>query len=491
MCGIVGGNLFRTGNQVEEAINLIQHRGRDAQGFVQFEDVFLGHNRLAIQDLDLSANQPMDNESGDVSIVYNGELWDGHQHVRDFLSERHSFKTQCSDTEVLLHLYEDYGPAFVEKLDGMFSFVLLDRKRRHLVFGRDWVGKLPFYYMVRNGQIAFASEMRVLTRMFGAQPKEIREVPPGTYSIYDMKWKSFQTIPFYRLPNHDLKIPPTKMVQHIRKSLTQGVSQRLLSDVPVCTLLSGGIDSLIITYLLKKVIPDIEAFVFSVGDNPKKKDDLHYARKAAELLGVPLHEVIVSREDVLEYMDQAVWTVEDPRITMVATAIPMLFLGKAIADKGFKVAFNGEGSDELWVSYKHMQVWKPTPEKHRYARRHLLETLHRTNLARTNKSLMMGGTVEARMPFLHRPLAEFSMGIPYEMRNIELVPWGRLMKPLLRQAFYGEFPEELLYRKKVTLQHGSHVERIVTKFGQPRLNEVYRKMFMPSSRQESIQELLS
>ena len=261
-----------------------------------------------------------------------------------------------------------------------------------------------------------------------------------------------------------------EVMDGIRNLLTEGVHNELISDVPVCTILSGGVDSTVVTYLLKQEIPDLQAFVVSMGDTGQK-DDLYYARMAAKEIGIPLHEVIIDQEWVEQNLAEAVYAVEDFNWTQVSPAVAQLALSKRIHDEGFKVVFGGEGSDELFASYGHIFAWNYKDKDYIKERYKLVVNLHKNNLIRTNKAMMYGGTVELRTPFLHKDLVEFCLRIPPKYKQTD----DRVWKPMLRKAFSGKLSDELLFRPKKTFQDGCHT--IYLKNHKERIKETYLTHF--------------
>jgi asparagine synthase (glutamine-hydrolysing) len=231
--------------------------------------------------------------------------------------------------------------------------------------------------------------------------------------------------------------------------LEEAVKVKMVSDVPICTILSGGIDSVITTYILSKINPNIEAFVVSMGDGDTKNDDIKYARIAAKEFGVKLHEIILTEKDVEDAVDETLYVIEQARWQNVGSAIAQIALSKKINELGFKVVFSGDLSDEIWGSYGHIQAFHWRPEDYDKARRKLVEDVHKTNFLTTNQSIMWGGTVEVRTPYSWRPFVEYTLNIPplYQKE-------GGHMKPLLRAAFKGEISDELLYRPKVYFAKG-------------------------------------
>jgi asparagine synthase (glutamine-hydrolysing) len=238
--------------------------------------------------------------------------------------------------------------------------------------------------------------------------------------------------------------------------LEEAVRVKMVSDVPICTILSGGIDSVITTYILSKINPDIEAFVVSMGDGNTKDDDIKYARIAAKEFGVKLHEIILTEDDVKDAINETLYVIEQARWQNVGSAIAQIALGKRINELGFKVVFSGDLSDEIWGSYGHIQAFHYKPDDYDKARRKLVSDVHKTNFLTTNQSIMWGGTVEVRTPYSWRPFVEYSLNIPplYQKEN------GH-MKPLLREAFRGEISDELLWRKKVFFAQGCRTADLI------------------------------
>ena len=465
MCGLIGGTLYDA-DTAAEALDQLEHRGRDARriSYYQEDSLYLGHRRLSIQDLSGAADQPL--EGHYTSLVFNGELW--HRSMD-------AYPLYSSDTKLLADLYGQHGadPAdWARRLDGMFACAIYDRTRRRLVLARDWLGRIPLYYVLDRGGIAFASEAKALTGPLGcgfagnnprAQRRSaVKLFPPGHVATYDLANGYLRIVPFrdfgnYRgdVATHDVPDAGSGYyVQGIRGLLEAAVRNEAIADVPVCTILSGGIDSTLITAILAKQIPNLRAYTVSVGPS-NGKDDLAFARRAAAAIGVPLTEVILEPDDVVHGLEEAVWAVEDDRWVQVAPAVPQIALAQAIGADGYKVVFGGEGSDELFGSYGDVRRWSWRPQQYYDRRLGLCERLHDNNLIRGNKAMMCGGTVELRTPFLDRELVDFCLRIPTRYRSNDDGK-GTVLKPLLREAFRGLLPDDLLMRKKVTFQEGAH-----------------------------------
>jgi asparagine synthase (glutamine-hydrolysing) len=454
MCGFVAGNIFKSGDQFMEALSLLDHRGTDYKAFdIRSCGWWLGHNRLSIQGLTEESNQPI--IRGACTLVYNGELWASNGHTK-------------SDTEYLIELYESEETDCIKNLDGMFGFAIHNEDKKQLVFARDFMGRIPLYFFKKGKELIVASELKAITKTLNINATDVVLVDPGCYYVFDFITGNLTKTKFYEFPSISQieNMHEDEVITGIRDLLEQGVDNELISDVPVCTILSGGIDSTVITYLLKQRISNLEAFVVSMEDTGKK-DDLHYARLASKELGVPLHEVIITQEWVEDNLDRAIYAVEDFNWTQVSPAVAQLALAEAIHKKGYKVVFGGEGSDELFASYGHVFAWNYKDKDYVREREKLVLNLHKNNLIRTNKAMMFGGTVELRTPFLHRDLVEFCLKIPPKFKDD-----GPHWKPMLRKAFAGDISDELIYRPKKTFQDGCHT--IYLKNHKERIKESYQ-----------------
>jgi len=522
MCGILGGNQFNDIEQVKTGLASIMHRGTDGNVVFHFKenDFYMCHNRLSIQDLSESANQPLISEDEKFILAFNGEMW--KPFFRKFnskLRKKYNFKTERSDSELLLYYLIDNRDNILKsmkKLDGMFCFAFYDIERNELTLGRDFIGRLPLYYAFEKNKIVFSSEVKGIQsakpeyKFFNVdrsrkppegQEEKIKVVEPGTIvtvsknffgtiSCEIKRWNDFkpefnpENPTLYTRSETDLTLLEGEdlgidyYASEFRKRLEKAVDDELISDTPICTILSGGIDSTIITYLLKKKNPDIEAFVVNVTSNRKQtlKDDLYYAKIAANELGVRLHEVNVSKDDIENNLKESIWASETHKWTQVSPAVAQLFLSWEIRDKGYKVVFGGEGADEIFASYGDVKrfCW-PDPLAWHQKRVNLINNLHKNNLIRTNKAMMYGGKVELRTPFLNKEVIDFGLRIPTRYRD-EADGKGNIMKYVLRKAFEGEISEELLWRPKKTFQQGCHTDYL--KKEQETIDKYFNELFV-------------
>lgn len=445
MCGIIGGNNYNP-SSIKDGLNKILHRGRDNSTIEQVGDFYFAHNRLSIQDLSEVANQPLWNEDKTVCIVYNGELWGSK--LTDKLKSKITipFRT-TSDTEIILNSYLEFGVDSFKDLDGMFSFCIIDTRSKTAYLVRDYIGELPFWYSIDKltNKLAFCSEKKGLP-LSDIYMKSVKTVYPGTYVEYNYETLYHSVKTYYELPNEIIEHDRDTIIKNIRSLLGEAVQAKMISDVPICTLLSGGIDSVITTYLLSKLYPKLEAFVVTTEGG----SDIKFARIAAKEFGIKLHEIHMTNDEIMNSIDTTLYVTELTKWQNIGSALATIKLGEEINKHGFKVVFSGDLSDEIWGSYGHIQAFHYTPETYDIARRKLIKDVHKGNFPSQNQSMMWGGTVEIRTPYSWRPFVEYSLNIPPLYQNEK----GH-MKPLLREAFKGEISDELLWRKKVWFAQGA------------------------------------
>ena len=505
MCGIIGGNLFKDKEGLISSLKTISHRGTDNSDIKVFQSgMYLGHNRLSIQDLSPKSNQPFQSSCGRYHLVFNGELWKStFDEWNDKLRKKYSFITDKSDTELLLYFLIEHRENLkdhLSNLNGMFAFGFYDSEKDYLIIGRDFIGRIPLYYYHDGFNIIFCSEKKGILKSNPNSGEEIIKLRGGDIlhfnSIGIVKIESFYEIK--RLPPHpDANYPKTEeqfqemendlgldyYVKEFRRLLEKSVEDELISDVPLATILSGGIDSSIITYLLSKKVPNIECFVVSVQDDNqrKKKDDLHFARIMANFLGLKLTEVILTKKDIIKNIENGVLASEMDSSVQVSSTIPQMFLSSQIRKKGFKVVFGGDGADELFASYGDVKrfCWH-LPHSYQKRKINLLNNLHDKNISRSNKTMMFGGEVELRTPFLSKELVEFSIKIPTKYRD-EKDGKGKLMKYILRKAFEKDLPEEIINRPKKTFQVGCNSVFIKDEPYKSMINNLHKDLFVSPS----------
>ncbi len=376
MCGIVGVFGHR-GHEVEPGLvermrDTMAHRGPDDAGVWRSEslDVVLGHRRLSIIDLSPSGRAPMANEDGSVQVTFNGEIYN-HADLRHHLKGRgHRFRSGC-DTEVLVHLYEEYGDRMVEHLIGMFAFVIWDERRQRMLAARDRMGIKPLYFVDDGRRFAFASEIKALLPVL---PR--RDVDPVALSHY----LTFVAVPPPRtlFAGVSKLAPASTMVvdrgglkppqrywdplrnraevgsgadweREVRTRLERSIDRRMMSDVPVGVFLSGGVDSSTNVALMSRLVDD-PINTFSIGFHGAEEfNEFRWAREVAERFETNHHEVMIDHQDLWNFLPDLVFHQDEPIADPVC--VPLYFVAKLAKESGVTVVHVGEGADELFSGY--------------------------------------------------------------------------------------------------------------------------------------------
>jgi asparagine synthase (glutamine-hydrolysing) len=390
MCGIVGVLSFRSSNfTISESLlaamrDTMQHRGPDGAGAWISPDrhVGLGHRRLSIIDLSDRAAQPMSNEDGSLWVVFNGEIYN-HADIRSELEQcgKHIWKTNHSDTEVILHAFEEWGIDCIHRFRGMFAIGLWDTKRRELWLIRDRIGIKPLYYSIHHGRITFASEIKALLRdpdqersvdeeslfhylsfLTTPAPKTlfsgISKVPGGSWlrisATGDIRRHRYWDVWDHTDPL--VGISEEEISERLLSELRTAVRLRKISDVPVGVFLSGGIDSSTNTALFSEGDGGpVKTFAIGYeGEYKSYQNELHYARRMAEVAGAEHHERILNQKDLLDFLPRMVHLQDEPIADPVC--VPIYYVSKLARDNGVIVCQVGEGADELFWGYRQWKV---------------------------------------------------------------------------------------------------------------------------------------
>jgi len=431
MCGITIQIGSPDSAQLRASMDLMRHRGPDDQGNYASERVALGHRRLSIIDVS-TGHQPIFNETGTHCIVLNGEIYN-YQTLRTNLESRHTFRTH-TDTEVILHLYEDLGKECVHQLSGMFCFAIHDGNTVFLA--RDRIGIKPLYYVQQNGNWIFASELKCLQGYSG-----IREFPPGHTFTPETGF-----VRYYDLPAADpLSLSLDEAFERVRQLLHAAVEKRLVADVPVGVFLSGGLDSSIIAAIMKRYHDELHSFAVGM----EGSEDLAAARIVADHLGTTHHEFVYTRDDMLGVLPDVIYHLESFDAPLVRSSIPGYFVSR-LARKHVKVILTGEGSDELFSGYHYLKQIKEQDVLFKELVR-ITSQLHNTNLQRTDR-MTMAHSIEARVPFLDPEVIDFAFRLPM---NIRQAHEDRMEKWFLRKAFESYLPESIAWRVKQKFSEGA------------------------------------
>ena len=393
MCGIAGFYQFQDNNDMRISIlrkmlTRIKHRGPDESGIYLSNKISLGSVRLSIIDLS-TGTMPLSNANDSLWIVFNGEIFNYIELREELFEKGHTFKTH-SDTEVIVHMYEEYGPNFVTKLNGQFAIAIWDKEKQELFLARDRVGIRPLYFTEVGETLVFASEIKSLLEFPNVQlkisPKAISEyftfwtslspstafegvyeVPPGTYMIISDKGKKsklYWELPLCK-PNEYKYTNINEAVKDFETIFSDAVKLRLRADVQVAAYLSGGIDSSVTTSFIKHISPN-NLRTFSIGFTEKDYDESSFQNIAAEYFKTQHSSISCSPQDIAENFKNVVWHSEAPLLRTAPT--PMSLLAKSVRNQNIKVVITGEGADELLGGYnifketKIRRFWAKDPQ---------------------------------------------------------------------------------------------------------------------------------
>jgi asparagine synthase (glutamine-hydrolysing) len=375
MCGICGIYEYRSGDPVQEEtlrgmMHSIRHRGPDGEGLYLERTLGLGSRRLSIIDVE-GGRQPIYNEDGSIVVVFNGEIYNYRELASDLQGRQHRFKT-ASDTEVIVHLYEELGDDCIEKLHGMFAFAIWDTRRRRLLVARDRLGIKPLYY-ANNGRLVFGSEIKCLLHdphverrldldalsnflslKYVPSPQTmftgVASLPPGHLMSCDAHGLTIR--PYWDLSFagcHNGHLREEDYAEQLSTLLRDCVQSQLVSDVPFGAFLSGGVDSSTVVALMSQCLPKpVKTYSIGFGPEGEEVSELAYARLVAKHCETDHHEVIVRAQDLINLAEKLVWHLDQPSAEVAA--LPNYLLAEAAA-RDVKMVLTGEGGDELFAGY--------------------------------------------------------------------------------------------------------------------------------------------
>jgi asparagine synthase (glutamine-hydrolysing) len=431
MCGIAGMVGDVDASLLRRMLDAMRHRGPDDRGLFAADGVAIGQTRLSIIDL-AGGRQPILDEEGSACLVANGEIYNYRGLAKSLAS--HRFRTQ-SDSEVPLHLYEEVGPDVASRLEGMFAIALWDGEALYLA--RDPIGIKPLYYAIEGGTLYFASEIKGLLPV----SRKIREFPNGHWYRADRGF-----VP-YTSWSTEVRSEWTEdsAVRQLRTILPEAVRSQLMSDVPLGTFCSGGLDSTLVTALAARSLESLHTFSTGMSGSP----DLERALAAAETIGTEHHVREFSEDEALDVLPEVAWHLESFDAALFRSSIPTYFVSE-LARKHVKVVLTGEGADELYAGYAYLKDLPDEPSLHRELVR-TTQALHHTNLQRTDR-MTMAHSLEGRVPYLDWGQVGFALSLP---THLKIRDPGRVDKWILRQAFRDLLPRELLWREKQKFAEGT------------------------------------
>lgn len=456
MCGIVAafGKGIGTPEMRKQLLQMskkIRHRGPDWSGIYHSENAIMAHERLSIVDPE-SGGQPLKNKAGDIILTVNGEIYN-HQEIRNQLKDEYEFQTG-SDCEVVLALYEKYGPDFIEKLSGIFAFALYDTKKDFYLIARDQIGVIPLYMGHDDkGNEYFASELKALE----GYCTEIEPFLPG--HCYNSETREMSLWYTRDWENYDAVKDNKTDINVLHDALEKAVQKQLMSDVPYGVLLSGGLDSSVISAIANKYSrrriesqgqqeawwPRLHSFAVGLKGAP----DLAAAKKVADFIGTVHHEINYTVQEGLDAIRDVIYYIETYDVTTVRASTPMYLLARVIKSMGIKMVLSGEGADEIFGGYLYFHKAPNAKEFHEETVRKI-KKLHLYDCLRANKSLSAWG-VEGRVPFLDKEFMDVAMRINPEDK---MAKNGRMEKWVVRKAFEDMIPKEIAWRQKEQFSDG-------------------------------------
>lgn len=456
MCGIVG--IFQIKEQTKElrkkALKMsqkIRHRGPDWSGIYVGKTAILAHERLSIVDPQ-SGGQPLYSPDKKQALAVNGEIYN-HRDIRERYAGKYEFQTG-SDCEVILALYRDKGIDFLEDLNGIFAFALYDEEKDDYLIARDPIGVIPLYIGKDNeGRVYVASELKALEGFCD----EYEPFLPGHYywsregkmtRWYKRDWTSYDAV----------KDNPAS-VQDVHDALEAAVQRQLMSDVPYGVLLSGGLDSSVISAIAKKYSamrvetdntaaawwPQLHSFAVGLKGAP----DLAKAKEVADHIGTVHHEINYTVQEGLDAIRDVIYYIETYDVTTVRASTPMYLLARVIKSMGIKMVLSGEGADEVFGGYLYFHK-APTPRDFHEETVRKLSKLHLYDCLRANKSLSAWG-VEGRVPFLDKEFLDVAMRLNPAAK---MCPGNTIEKKIVREAFADMLPESVAWRQKEQFSDG-------------------------------------
>ena len=456
MCGIFGILDIKTDpdelrTKALELSKLLRHRGPDWSGIYNHSNAILAHERLAIVD-PTSGKQPLFTADKSLVLAANGEIYN-HRDLRKQFEGSYDFQTD-SDCEVLLALYQEKGPAFMDELNGIFAFAIYDTQKDSYFIARDHMGIIPLYMgWDVHGTFYVASELKALEGVC----TKIELFPPGHYlesgSDQPVQWYQRDWSDFEKVKDNETSI------EELHDALSDAVQRQLMSDVPYGVLLSGGLDSSITSALAKKFAskriesdntqqawwPQLHSFSVGLEGSP----DLAAARKVADHIGTVHHEIKFTIQEGLDAIKDVIYHLETYDITTIRASTPMFLMARAIKSLGIKMVLSGEGADELFGGYLYFHK-APTAQDFHEETVRKLDKLHQYDCLRANKSLAAWG-IEGRVPFLDKEFMDVAMRLNPKDKMIN---GERMEKWVVRKAFESYLPESITWRQKEQFSDG-------------------------------------
>lgn len=441
MCGIFFyyGKSFKE-EYLKELFNKIKHRGPDNSQFLTLKNLCFGFHRLSINGLDNLSNQPFTIDNN--YLICNGEIFNYKELINEF-ELKDEYKTN-SDCEIIIHLYKKIGiKKTLEKLDGEFSFVLYDATINKIFISRDQLGIRSLFIGKKDDEILIASEAKAIDENF-----DVKQFEPRTYMVLNLNNNdSFFDTYFHFDDKFSKELTEEQHISNIKYIMEDAVNKRLMSDRNICCLLSGGLDSTIVTGLVSKYITDKKLNTYSIG--MKGSVDLKYSQIAADYFKTNHTIIELTTQEFLNAIDKTIYQIESYDVTTVRASIGNYLVSCYIRDNSDdKVVFCGDVSDEIFGSYKGF-YYAPNDNTFFKENLNMLKNIHYFDVLRSDKSIS-GAGLEARVPFSDPNLIKYVMNIDPKQKMFK----NRMEKYLIRKSFEDLMPEELTWRVKTAFSDG-------------------------------------
>lgn len=490
MCGVAGFAGLGGRHILTRMTDSLAHRGPDDSGIYHHPalGVFLGHRRLSIVDID-GGHQPMGNEDGSIQVVFNGEIYNHRELRAELIAKGHVFCTDHSDTEVLVHGYEEWGDSLPIRLNGMFAFAVFDSKKATLFLARDRFGEKPLFFCAQPGLFAFASELKSLlhhpdvsrkisksgmAKLFalGFIPapstivESVSKLAPGHQLLLNIPTSHFQVSSYWEFKissNSHANLPRSELEHQLRQLVKQAVGRRLMSDVPLGVFLSGGIDSSIILSAVAEQYTLSEIHTFTIGFNERSFDESEYARLVARHFGTKHYEERLDLDAARNLLEPVLDGLDEP---LGDPSILPTYLLARFAQQHVKVALGGDGGDELFAGYDPFRALKPAEVYSKL----IPDCLHRAGRR----------AVEALHPSDRNMGLEFRLkrtlrGLSYPKRLWNPVWLGPLDPDSLSQLFGEAISIEDTYREVNEVWSSSDSDTLID-----RTLEFYSRLYLPN-----------
>ena len=444
MCGIFfyfGKTLSK--EYLESQFNKFQHRGPDNSQIkilnYNGNILYFGFHRLSINGLDNLSNQPLIDNG--IYLICNGEIFNYKNLIEEY-KFNNIYKTN-SDCEIIIHLYKKFGiEETLKLLDGEFAFVLYDSNKNKLFISRDHLGIRSLFIGKKYDEIIISSEAKAIDSYFDTQ-----QFKPRTYSVLNLKTNNIENYEYFKFIKKDDLLSETDHINNIRIIMNNAVEKRLMSDRNICCLLSGGLDSTIVTALVARHFKPYELNTYSIG--MKGSVDLKYSKIAAEYLKTNHTILELTPEDFLEAIEKTIYQIESYDVTTVRASIGNYLISCFIRDNSSdKVVFCGDVSDEIFGSYKGFH-YAPNDTLFYQENINMLKNINYYDVLRSDKSIS-GAGLEARVPFSDKYLIEYVMNINSKHKTFK----NRIEKYLIRKSYEDILPKELVWRVKTAFSDG-------------------------------------